>query len=66
MKHKMNKKGIAAFTMVIFLIVGLIILMFFSGSLSGLLIRGTLSKIPTWFWIGLVLFILIVLGRRKK
>ncbi len=66
MVNKMNKKGIARMMIFLIFIVILLIFMFSAGGISSLILKNTFGKIPALFWVGLVFFILIILGRKKK
>jgi len=62
----MNKKGMAQFGIFLIFIIGILAFMYFSGGISSYIFQDTFSKIPLWFWIGLIIFVLIILGRKKK
>ncbi len=66
MKYQMNKKGIAQMGIFLIFIVVLLIFMFSMGGISSLILKNTFEKIPVWFWVGLVFFILIIVRRKKK
>lgn len=63
---KMNKKGVGLVTAILIGIVVLLVFMFSLGGISSIILKNTIKNIPTWFWVVLVIFILIVLGRKKK
>ena len=62
-----NKKGIIP-QMFIFLgvIVAFVLFMFGTGAITSFILKRTIAQVPTLFWIGLGIFVLIVLTRRKK
>ncbi len=66
-KYKMNKKGvIGAFAMVL-IFLGLILVAFLGmGGIAGSILKNTFERIPTLFWVGIVLFVLIILTKKKK
>ena len=68
MKYKLikDRKGIAQ--MFVFLIVVAVLLFFFFslGGISSFILKSTFQKIPPLFWVGLIIFILIVLRKKKK
>lgn len=67
MKYKkMNKKGLGLVTATLIGIVVLLVFMFSIGGVSSIILKNTIENIPMWFWVGLVIFVLIVLGRQKK
>ena len=66
MINKLNKKGMAQMFIFLIFVGALIFFMFTAGSISGFLIKHTFGNIPTWFWVGLIFFVLMILGRRKK
>lgn len=62
-----NKKGYFAQFWVFLIFVGALILFAFSsGTIGGFLVKKSLEQIPTWFWILLGAFILLIITKKKK
>ena len=65
-KNKMNKKGLAQMLILLIVIGALLVLFLGLGGVAGFVLKKTISKIPVIVWIGLALFILFMLGGKKK
>jgi len=69
MKDKLmkDKKGVFPQMFVFLIVIGVLFLLFFGlGGVSGFILKTTLKNIPPLFWVGLIIFIFIVLGGKKK
>lgn len=62
----MNKKGFGYVGIILIGIAILLVFMFGTGALSSFILKNTFKNIPAWFWVGLVFFVLIILGGKKK
>ena len=68
MKYKLikDRKGIAQMFVFLIVIAVLFVLFFGLGGISGFILKTTFKNIPPLFWVGLIIFILIILGKKKK
>lgn len=60
------KKGFAQYWIFLIFLIVILLFMFLGGTITSLILKNTFNKIPTWFWIGLVIFVLFALGGKKK
>lgn len=61
----MNKKGQPQYMIFLIFVIGILVFMFGTGAITSLILKNTIKKIPIWFWIGLIFFILIGVGKKK-